>query len=144
MFSICKKNTLIYQRKWEKTWAWQMWTKELSVLHVKVNTACTYIISLFKGCFQQTQIHCSLKGQFPCIFITVKVTWNAECNSRKCSIEEKPTLYLLSFWFSSSIRSWYLAISDWMELRNVELWSVSIGSSWETEGGGRRLSFGEN
>lgn len=24
-----------------------------------------------------------------------------------------------------------MAISDWMELRNVLLWSVSIGSSWK-------------
>lgn len=27
-----------------------------------------------------------------------------------------------------------MAISDWMELRNVLLWSVSIGSSWEHKG----------
>lgn len=27
-----------------------------------------------------------------------------------------------------------MAISDWMELRNVLLWSVSIGSSWEQKG----------
>lgn len=51
---------------------------------------------------------------------------------KKCPVSgQLPTLtlYLLSFWFSSSMRSWYLAISDWMELRNVLLWSVSIGSS---------------
>lgn len=47
---------------------------------------------------------------------------------------QKLTLYLLSFWFSSSMRSWYFAISDWMELRKVLLWSVSIGSSWKRFG----------
>lgn len=44
------------------------------------------------------------------------------------------TLYLFSFWFSSSMRSWYFAISDWMELRKVLVWSVSIGSSWKRFG----------
>ena len=72
-----------------------------------------------------------VNGLFPCISITVNVTWKTACNCRESGTEQKPTLYLLSFWFSSSIRSWYFAISDWMELRNVLLWSVSIGSSWE-------------
>lgn len=79
----------------------------------------------------------SLMSHFIFLFLISPFAWvyinhvMTACHFRECKVGQAPTLYLLSFWFSSSIRSWYFAISDWMELRNVLLWSVSIGSSWK-------------
>lgn len=140
MFSICER-TWKKAKKWEKmeqNWCVGRRWMELKYIKGCRNKQPQYSWSTTKNVFLQEvkniltgawwAILYFLISPFPWVYINHIMT---ACHFRECQVGWAPTLYLLSFWFSSSIRSWYFAISDWMELRNVLLWSVSIGSSWK-------------